>query len=259
MKHIIPSYIVGKINISTLDEKILIHGLDWSLNNNKKIQQIINSYRNINKVVFIFWITDNYFKFTIPENVRLYTTSLYKSVLQKNEYLLPYVWEDKRFFSPLARTEKPIVGFCGLISSYRIKTINLVKNNKNIISNFILRNKFWGGKPHDNKIISDFEENMKSSHFNICNRGAGNYSMRFYQTLSCGRIPILLDTDMILPFENVINWNDIIVIANNEEELINKLFDYWNNKDISEMQAKCRQIYEEYFLETKFFDKILNC
>ena len=88
---------------------------------------------------------------------------------------------------------------------------------------------------------------MINSHFNICNRGNGNFSMRFYQTLSCGRIPVLLNTDMVLPFSDEIDWESLIVLANTESELVVKLLYYWNNQDIVQMQVKCKDIYSRYF------------
>ena len=98
---------------------------------------------------------------------------------------------------------------------------------------------------------------MKNSHFNICNRGCGNFSYRFYQTLACGRIPILLYTDMILPFEEEIKWDDIIVLGNTEEELVINLLHYWNTKNILEMQIKCKEIHNKYFSNSNFLDRIL--
>lgn len=176
-----------------------------------------------------------------------------------NEFLLPYIWEGiKRFIKPLKKTELPIVGFCGQNNQYRKKTLNLLKSNKKIKCNFIIRKQFWGGKPHGKKIIRDFENNMINSHFNVCNRGAGNFSMRFYQTLSAGRIPILLNTDIILPFEEEIDWENNIIIGNTEDEIVNKLLNYWNTKNIIEMQNKCKEIYNNYFSGNKFFNKILS-
>ena len=99
---------------------------------------------------------------------------------------------------------------------------------------------------------------MINSHFNICNRGNGNFSMRFYQTLSCGRIPILLNTDMRLPFEEEIKWNDIIVLGDTEEELVTNVLYYWDTKNILEMQIKCKEIYNKYFSNTNFLDKVLS-
>ena len=78
--------------------------------------------------------------------------------------------------------------------------------------------------------------------------------MRFYQVLSAGRIPILVDTDSILPFNDKINWNEIIIIGKNEDEVINKLFEWWKEKDIEELQKKCKNIYDTFF-DKRFFLK----
>jgi hypothetical protein len=272
----IPHYIKNKLSLeySILDKttenddeipkKIIDCAAFWGINNKNEIQKIINMYNNfeddIYKTFYIFLITDNCDSFYIPKNVKLYRTSLLKSIKSPNEYILPYIWEfSDKPFEPLEITTKPVVGFCGFISHHsRLKTIEIIKNNDKIDSNFIIRDHFWGGNPHNAEIIKTFEDNIRDSHFTICNRGTGNFSMRFYQTLLFGRIPIILNTDLILPFEDVIDWNEIIVIADSEEELINKLLDVWNNKDIIKMQKKCREIYETYFYGTKFLDKILG-
>ncbi len=62
---------------------------------------------------------------------------------------------------------------------------------------------------------------------------------------------------MILPFEEEIPWKNIIVIGNNDEELIINLLKYWNTKNIMEMQKRCKEIYNKYFSNTNFLDKIL--
>ena len=256
--------IKSKISLPVVPEteckKIISCKPKWGMINKKNIQNIINSYtNNTDKIIYIFLISDSCDQFTIPENVRLYRTSLYKSKQKKNEYLLPYIWEGiTKSVHSLEKGKLPIVGFCGLNSKFRKKTIQLFESNKNIKSNFIIREKFWGGNPHDPKLMSDFQNNMISSHFNVCNRGKGNFSIRFYQTLSCGRIPILLNTDIILPFEKEINWNDIIVFGDSEEELVSKVLHYWNSKNIIEMQEKCKEIYNKYFSNTKFLDKVLS-
>ena len=62
------------------------------------------------KIVFIFlvMITASH---SIPENVRLYRTSFFKSKQQKNEFLLPYIWQHIENPSPpLEKGEYPIVG-----------------------------------------------------------------------------------------------------------------------------------------------------
>ncbi len=37
-----------------------------------------------------------------------------------------------------------------------------------------------------------FDENMETSEFTFCPRGNGNFSIRFYESLYSGRIPIII-------------------------------------------------------------------
>ena len=45
----------------------------------------------------------------------------------------------------------------------------------------------------------------------LCARGRGNFSYRLYETLCSGRIPVFIDTDCVLPFEDVIDWRSLCV------------------------------------------------
>jgi hypothetical protein len=260
----IPNYIKGRICLPIVPfekaTKIISCKPYMGILNNHEIQNIINSYKdNTDKIIYIFLITDNCNKFTIPQHIRLYRTSLYRSQLQTNEYVLPYIWEGvSKSVPPLKKGGLPIVGFCGQNSTFRRRTLQLFNFCKQIRSNFIIRQQFWGGKPNDPTLIREYENNMINSHFNICNRGNGNFSMRFYQTLSCGRIPILLNTDIKLPFEDEIKWGNIIVSGNTEEELVRNLLRCWYTKNIVEMQINCKKIYNKYFSNSKYFDKILT-
>ena len=263
-KYNIPDYIKSKVSLPITSnikcKKIISCKPKWGMVNKEEIQKIINSYTtHSDKTIYIFLVSDSCEKFTIPENIRLYRTSLYKSKQVENEFIMPYIWEGiEKPVSYLKQGSMPIVGFCGLNSIFRYNTLAIFQSTKNIISNFIIRNKFWGGKPHDEELVKDFENNMMNSHFNICNRGNGNFSMRFYQTLSCGRIPIMLNTDIVLPFKEEINWNDIIILGNTEKELVANVLHVWNTKDILQMQMKCKEIYNKYFSNTTFLDRVLS-
>jgi len=48
-------------------------------------------------------------------------------------------------------------------------------------------------------------------------RGMGNFSVRFYETLAVGRIPVLLNTDCLLPLDKIINWEKHCIILNESE------------------------------------------
>lgn len=171
------------------------------------------------KPVLIFWITDSTATLYPPQRVFLYRTSLYRSAQQPREEVLPFVWETVPRFSILPpTTPRPIVGFCGAVWANRRRILDLFFADRFFETVYIERDQFWGGCVDDPQLRREFEDNLLSAHFIPCNRGNGNFSMRFYQALSAGRTPVLVDTDMRFPYEDRIDWDRYIVRGADEEE-----------------------------------------
>ena len=257
------NYITDNINLKLTSfeecDFIISSKFIWGIDDDKLIQNNINYYKNLSKNVIIFLISDTISKFNIPCNVTLFRTSLYKTKQSNNEFLLPYLWEKiEKPFTLLSKTEKPIIGFCGNVDKYREGLINTIQKNNNLQKNFLIRKKFWGGKPNDPTLFEEFTNNILNSHFTVCNRGKGNFSMRFYQTLSAGRIPILIDTDMVFPFEDEIDWHSIIIIGKNENDVINKVLDWWIHRDIEKIQVMCKDVYDNFCDKKIYFIKIFS-
>lgn len=133
--------------------------------------------------------------------------------------------------------------------------MNLKKDLRKI---FILRTDYWGGKPHDKQIVTEFVKNIQDTYFTLSGRGAGNWSARFYQVLYLGRIPIVVNTDIVLPFEDKINWNDIIILCNSNNDIANNIKRAWISKDIIQMQIKCKEVYDTYLAPEKWCKFIVN-
>ena len=195
---------------------------------------------------------------------------------------------------------KPIVGFCGQSDKNIIislmKMIRLIKNNfkyklnlsalysgsiipptykrKLILdiiekspivkSNFIRRSRYLGGEYSDKKKIEiirkEFYDNIISSDYTICIRGTGNFSARFYETLALGRIPVFINTDCRLPFDNVINWKKHLIWIEEDEiyNLEEKINDYHQSLTIEkyyDIQKKNRKIWNKYFRFSGFFNE----
>lgn len=231
----------------------------------KEIQKRIDFYKSEKKFVVIFMISDNDSKLKLYPNILLFRTSLQKSKRDWREEVLPYIWEC--FNEPLEvieKTEKPIVGFCGSIKKNlgkRLSCIEAIRKNEAITTHFILRNEFWGGKPQDKTLKEEFRLNLKACHFNLSNRGRGNFSMRFYQVLSMGRIPVLIDTDMLFPFEAEINWNTYCIKAKNEHQLSQSITHWWKNKTNEEVimaQKDCFTLFQNYFTAPSFAQKAME-
>ena len=216
------------------------------------------------KKIIVFFLIDYEFELNIPENILVLRTSMKNSIKSPREYILPYIWEPSiKVFNLLPNGTQPIVGFCGQVNKYRTHILNLTHVNPNIKTNFLLRKYFFGGAEINKNIIkkdliNDFYKNMEESHFIICNRGSGNFTMRFYQALSAGRIPILVNTDMLLPFTDRINWKEFIIIEDNEHKVIEKVIEWWKFKNLALIQSKCAEIYYKYFTHIHFIDNVIN-
>jgi hypothetical protein len=136
----------------------------------------------------------------------------------------------------------------------------LTKNNQ-IKTNFIFRKKYRAGvKTEEEKIRTSFEfvENIYENPYVFCLRGAGNFSVRFYETLAMGRIPVIIDTDIRLPLGEIINWEKYCVIAT-ENNVVTKLIDFHstiNKNDFIQMQVNNRRLWLDYLNRDSYFNHI---
>jgi hypothetical protein len=103
------------------------------------------------------------------------------------------------FTNVLMSATTPIsVGFCGNVCGRRRRVLDELAEGLPI-TNFIYRRGHWAPGIDMHVARSEFLENMRSSLFIVCVRGAGNFSYRLYETLMMGRIPILVHTDGMYP------------------------------------------------------------
>ncbi len=68
---------------------------------------------------------------------------------------------------------------------------------------------------------TEYVNRLAGSDYVLCVRGLGNYSLRLYECLCVGRIPIIVNTDMVFPLEELIDWKSIGIWV--EESEIPKL------------------------------------
>jgi hypothetical protein len=154
--------------------------------------------------------------------------------------------------------------------SYRARAIIGLQKSTKITPNFRLKSNFaFGPKGMNtgNTVESNedfrkkFVENIMESDYTLCVRGLGNNSVRFFETLCCGRIPVFVNTDSTLPFDNLIDWKSLCVWV--EEKDIDRIDDavveFHNNiseHDFLELQKKLREIWEEYLTPIGFFKRL---
>ena len=194
-----------------------------------------------------------------------------KSNKNNNEFSFPWctpiLYKDDLYstnnkpFDPIYN--KISLGFCGAVGhKIRVDSINYFKKSK-IETNFTTRTTFIRGFTKEQQLqyrTIDFINNMKNNIFLLAPRGGGNFSLRLYEVMAYGRIPVLPLTDTVLPFEDKIDWNNIIIMGNTFEELENKMYEWYNNGEefIKEKQAQCKKIWDDYLSAEGFCNHFLD-
>lgn len=202
-------------------------------------------------------------------------------------------------FSVLKKEAKPSIGFVGHAQSgfkkylkeytnhlkYRIKrAFNLILEDKqsfypssvkrakyltqlvlndHLDTQFILRNKYRAGAHLEltqKDSAQEFYNNIFNTAYTFCIRGVGNFSVRLYETLAVGRLPILLNTDCRLPLSSKIDWSKHCLIIDEKSKIpIAEQIEVFHNNvseiDFEKLQITNRDLWlntlrrEPYFLE----------
>ena len=211
------------------------------------------------KTLYIFYNDDND-KQIIPKdnNIILYRTSFYKSTKLPNEYAMPAFDVDN--YKDIIKSPSLSIGYCGHSIHNREKYINILKAS-DITTDFIIRQGFWAPEIKDKTIAKkEYLNNINNNLFTFCYRGAGNFSYRFYDVMMMGRIPILINTDCVFPFEDKYDINEVGVVIDEKEleykNIIQIIKEYYekNKGRLEIIQKNNRIIWEKYYSCIGFID-----
>lgn len=103
-----------------------------------------------------------------------------------------------------------------------------------------------------------FVNNILGNDYILCVRGAGNYSFRLYETLSAGRIPLIINTDCVLPFDFLIDWKKYCVWVEEKDidrvdEILLQFHHSLSNDDFKQLQINIRSLWDEWISPQGFF------
>ncbi|WGF92732.1 exostosin domain-containing protein [Aequorivita marisscotiae] len=146
----------------------------------------------------------------------------------------------------------------------RAKYLELLKKSNHLQTHFILRNSYRAGVKtlaEKHKTTQEFYQNIYNNPYTFCLRGAGNFSVRFYEVLATGRIPILINTDCLLPLDNKINWDKHCLIINEANiktmpETIVQFHAKLSNQDFLKLQKSNRELWNNYLRRHTYFKEV---
>jgi hypothetical protein len=126
---------------------------------------------------------------------------------------------------------------------------------------FLTRVRYHAGNEKDTGDNSpqklDFVRNVLNTDYTVCMRGGGNFSIRLYETLALGRIPVFIDTDCLLPFADKIPYREIFPWVDVKDlpraaDIVADFHQALSDQDFQDLQKICRHLWVEHFTPNGF-------
>ena len=145
----------------------------------------------------------------------------------------------------------------GLVLRQRV--LNSLSKSKALTTNFVVREINYavakGDLSHNR---TEYLENMNQNLFSLCVRGGGNYSIRLYEALATGRIPVIIDDTMPLPLSEHIDWSAISVRVpisqiDSVGEIVAAFFESKTPGELIQIQHATRQTWLDFLTRSNFF------
>ncbi|MGB0664746.1 MAG: exostosin domain-containing protein [Pontibacterium sp.] len=148
-------------------------------------------------------------------------------------------------------------------SAIRSKALRVLMKSHRVVSNFQIFQGFYvlNSDEKQEQARQNMLNNILESDYILCVRGQGNFSYRLYETLCSGRIPVFIDTDSELPFEDQIDWRSIAVWVDQRdiERVGDKVAEFHDNlspDEFNALQLKCRETWVEWLSPEGYFKKL---
>ena len=106
---------------------------------------------------------------------------------------------------------------------------------------------------------AEYKSGIMDSKFSLCPSGTGPNTIRIWESMSFGTIPVILADTLVLPTLKNVNYSECFVIWKENE--IESLYDYLANfeeEKLSSMSKKCVELYNKYFSEEMMHSCILE-
>ncbi len=186
----------------------------------------------------------------------VFKRSLMRSTIKDNEMAYP-AFIHKKWpgnsgvfkVKPTAK-RKPVVGFRGFNRPEIRHQLNTAIIESPLLDSRITeKDRFLGGVMGYEK--DQYIKSILDSDFVPSCSGIGNFSYRLYETLSLGKVPIVVDTDIVLPFWDLIPWKKHCIFLKvsdipNVGQFVMDFMEQHTEKSWKELQVENRAFWLEY-------------
>ncbi len=145
---------------------------------------------------------------------------------------------------------------------YRRKAINYINRAKRVTGRFIMRGSYSDSaktiEADPSVVRKQFVDSITEADLSLVVRGDGNFSLRFFEVLSLGRIPVFVDTETPLPRVTEIDYDSFMIRVPHErlhdiETIVGDFWDACTPQQYQTMQQKARTIFETKLRADRFY------
>lgn len=185
------------------------------------------------------------------------------SRINGSKELLKTLLRNTKFYLRYSRAEPQQL----LSTSFlRAWVLIVLQKSRGVEVKFILRKKYRAGvtgNKDKHKTTLEFYNNLKESDYVVCVRGAGNFSVRFYEAMAMGRIPIFINTDCSLPMDSIIDWKKHVVWVEYKErsqvaKKVKQFHDRLTEVEFLALQHANRKLWEERLTLRGFYQNFIQ-
>ena len=201
-------------------------------------------------------------------NIKIIPYSLFPAQFDKNDFLSTNISENNQTANPPMR--KYLTSFIGQYEEYYLSNIrvNIFNVFSKYFDSYIVRRTGWH---YDGMVFKgidttereaeeqEYKMILKESIFSLCPSGSGPNSIRIWESMGYGSIPVILADTLILPNIQNIDWNDYFVLWKESE--INNLHDHlltYSNEKIESMSKKNIELFNKYFSKDSMMNIIID-
>ena len=117
----------------------------------------------------------------------------------------------------------------------------------------------WGGDMDFSQIkIDRYVSLLGNSCFSLCPRGAGISTIRLFESMSMGAIPVIISDRYKPPLSDQVDWRSFsVTIKENKLNKIENVLKSFTADTIREMSQKTLDVYHKYFSNTNLHQTII--
>jgi hypothetical protein len=140
--------------------------------------------------------------------------------------------------------KKYLASFIGSFETHWTRRV-LAQHQSSLIS--VADSGKWYYENPDVNRKNAYIEKLTTSKFSLCPRGTGPSTIRIWEAMASGSVPVIISDKLIMPEINNISWNDLAVfIPEWMVFAVPEILSSYSSEQIQEMSNRCTDVFKTY-------------